>query len=122
MSSDSGESHSSAHNDNADLDAQGADYIDSSEIDSNLPAGLSEEPDSGFRDENASEASSGTTEGLTFAKPRGNTTQKRNNGIASELSIRNRELRPGSPESNSIPDDTPSIQVGLTMRLLREIY
>jgi hypothetical protein len=49
--------------------------------------------------------------GLTFARVRSRGTQQEEDQTASELSFRPRVERPGSPESTSTPDDTPSIQV-----------
>jgi hypothetical protein len=49
--------------------------------------------------------------GLTFARVRSRGAHQEEDDTASELSFRPRVERPHSPESTSIPDDTPSIQV-----------
>jgi hypothetical protein len=52
------------------------------------------------------------TNGMTFARRRKSQTQEDEEESVSELSMRPAPRIPGTPESNSIPDDTPSIQVG----------
>jgi hypothetical protein len=84
MSSDSGESQSSAHNDN---DTQAEEQQELGSID-------------------------GGGNGLTFATRRRTQEDEEASESASELAIRSAVGRPGSPESTSTPDDTPSIQVG----------
>jgi hypothetical protein len=87
MSSEPGESHSSAqdHGDETDV-MEGA--------------------------EDAEELQSvGSAEGLTFARTRRNFAQEDAHDAVSELSMRPRVERPESPASTDIPDDTPSIQV-----------
>jgi hypothetical protein len=86
MSSDSGESQSSAHNDN-DNDIQAEEQQELGSID-------------------------GGGNGLTFATRRRAQEDEEASESASELAIRSAVGRPGSPESTSTPDDTPSIQVG----------
>jgi len=97
MSSDSGESHSSAHNDHGDkLDvAQGA------ELDSIDEHSLHE-----------------ATEGLTFVRTKSIPLQNAP-GPALDLSSRPKDERAESHASTDIPDDTPSIQV---RRLLKIIW
>ncbi|OAL44249.1 hypothetical protein IQ07DRAFT_578368 [Pyrenochaeta sp. DS3sAY3a] len=112
MSSDSGESRSSAHQDEPDeIDVgQGLGHVspDPREPpeDNESVQQLQTEVDP--EDEGAS--SNGDIPGLTFARTRRSFPQQFDQDSASELSFRPRLERPGSPESTSIPDDTPSIQ------------
>ncbi|CAE7002635.1 hypothetical protein P3342_001634 [Pyrenophora teres f. teres] len=88
MSSDSGESHSSAHNDHGDeIDVAQGDELHSIEENSVVEA----------------------PEGLTFARTR-SIPQEDAPGSSSELSIRPKAERAESHASTDIPDDTPSIQ------------
>lgn len=57
------------------------------------------------------ESIGGGSEGLTFARTRKRVSQQDEAEAASHLSLGPRIERPGSPESTSTPDDTPSIQV-----------
>ncbi|KAL7771385.1 hypothetical protein CFE70_001328 [Pyrenophora teres f. teres 0-1] len=89
MSSDSGESHSSAHNDHGDeIDVAQGDELHSIEENSVVEA----------------------PEGLTFARTR-SIPQEDAPGSSSELSIRPKAERAESHASTDIPDDTPSIQL-----------
>lgn len=69
--------------------------------------------DRGASDEEEEELQSVTSgsNGLTFARIRSRGPAQDEDEMASELSFRPKIDRPGSPESTSTPDDTPSIQV-----------
>lgn len=97
MSSDSGESHSSAHNDLGDE----IDVAQGNELDSIDEHSLHE-----------------ATEGLTFARTK-SIPQQDAPGSASDWSSRPKIERAESHASTDIPDDTPSIQV---RRLLKIIW
>lgn len=106
MSSDSGESHSSAHHDHGDG------------IESRLAGREEAVEENATRDDVAAEAagdeleSTGSgSDGLTFARTRRSFPQQFEDETASEVSARPRLERPASPESTSTPDDTPSILV-----------
>lgn len=113
MSSDSGESHVSAQDeDGGDMDSaevalsspiQPVDAHDWSQLERGVP-----------EDEEMQELESigSGTNGMTFARRRRSQTDEDEEDSISELAIRPALRIPGSPESNSIPDDTPSIQVG----------
>lgn len=57
--------------------------------------------------------------GMSFVRHRKAHTDDENNDSTSALALRPALGRPESPESTSIPDDTPSIQVGVDMWLSR---
>jgi len=113
MSSDSEASHSSAqrHHVDEEVATREADYPKSED----QPPTAGEDADGAAgRDEAEGEElqSLGSGDnGLTFARVRSRGTQQDVEESASELSFRPRVERPGSPESASTPDDTPSIQV-----------
>ncbi|KAH7408136.1 Golgi CORVET complex core vacuolar protein 8-domain-containing protein [Phaeosphaeria sp. MPI-PUGE-AT-0046c] len=108
MSSDSGESQSSARRNDQEDDTydDGAPSLDQSHV--------SEEPATGGEDPNNAEEElqslDNGTNGLTFARVRSRSGEQEETDTTSELSFRPRIDRPGSPESTSTPDDTPSIQ------------
>ena len=113
MSSDSGESHASARNEDGGNEEpenvtlaslmRSRDTEVSKRQDRNIP-GQEEE-----LQELGSEAN--TTNGPSFARPRRHQNEEDEESL-SELPARPELRRSGSPESASIPDDTPSIQVG----------
>ncbi|KAJ4372531.1 Vacuolar protein sorting-associated protein 8 [Neocucurbitaria cava] len=111
MSSDSGESHSSAHQDHGDeIDTEvGAKQgpTERAEVDeASATSGLV----TAEADEDEVESIGSGPNGLTFARTRRSFPTHEDEETASELSIRPKIERPGSPESTSTPDDTPSIQ------------
>lgn len=95
MSSDSGESHSSAHNDHGDEIDMGEGAMGASDMEDNDDA---QSLDNG-------------PEGLTFVRTRSRNTHEEAQESASELSVRPRLTVGESPASTDIPDDTPSVQV-----------
>ncbi|KAF2118242.1 Golgi CORVET complex core vacuolar protein 8-domain-containing protein [Lophiotrema nucula] len=111
MSSDSEESHASAHQDNEDEAQEAAEALES-------PKELRdwEEPSTPVQDgaEEEEVQSIGTPDarsnGLSFATRRISHSERDDEEPVSELAIRPPARRPGSPESTSTPDDTPSIQ------------
>ncbi|KAI8939844.1 hypothetical protein NX059_003581 [Plenodomus lindquistii] len=109
MSSDSGESHSSAHNDDDHADemnvGQGANHVADE-----LAQEADDEPR--FKDQDAQDLPSiGSDQvGFTFARKRSIPLEQQQDESASEASFQPRIERPDSPQSVSIPDDTPSIQ------------
>ena len=112
MSSDSEESHASAHEDN-ESEAQGeAEAVEP-------PRELQdwEEPSIPDQDDVEEEElrSAGTPDagsnGLLDSTREVSRSERDDEHPVSELAIRSATRRPGSPESNSTPDDTPSIQV-----------
>jgi hypothetical protein len=112
MSSDSEESHSSAQrNHGAQPTTTDAEHGRSVERGSGDEE--SADSDNGAEDYQEEELQSmdNGSSGLTFARVRSRGTQQEEDQTASELSFRPRVERPGSPESTSTPDDTPSIQV-----------
>jgi len=98
MSSDSGESHSSAHN------------YPEHDIDTGYEADHTSDQGDG-REEGARELHtiSNSTNGLTFARKR-SISQPDDGESPLKVSLVPRIERPESPQSVSIPDDTPSIQ------------
>lgn len=110
MSSDSGQSHSSAHNDNndAELGARELESFDQNEED-NVSDGTARVAKTA-QNEDVESISSGT-KGLTFARTRRSFPQQFEDESASEASLQVPRQRPRSLESTSTPDDTPSIQV-----------
>jgi vacuolar protein sorting-associated protein 8 len=117
MSSDSEESHSSAHSNNQDHVAQvhedrelsvgqDQDLAPEDSVNSDHDQGGAEEEEA----EELESIDSGGN-GLTFARVRSRGAQQPDDETTSELSFRPKIERPGSPESTSVPDDTPSIQV-----------
>jgi hypothetical protein len=106
MSSDSGESHSSAHNHHGD----DMEIVESAEGIHDAQKTASKE---GATEEDVEELQSidGGAEGLTFAKTQRSIPQEDAQDTASELSLRPKIERPQSAASSDIPDDTPSIQV-----------
>lgn len=113
MSSDSGESHASARDEDEG-------NMDPAEVALSAPTLPQDADDLGPRcsdapeDEEMQELESigSGTNGMTFARRRRSQTDEEEEESVSELPIRSVPRIPGSPESNSIPDDTPSIQVG----------
>src|SRR4051794_4847456 len=100
MSSDSGESHSSAHNDHGDE----ADIALGDDLHSIDEQSVDEAP-----------------EGLTFARTRRSIPQQDAPESASELAVRLRVERAESHASTDIPDDTPSIQARDPMETIRSL-
>jgi hypothetical protein len=118
MSSDSEESHSSAHRNIQDQVAHShQDQELPVDQDQDLATEESATSDHGRDDAQEEEGEelesidSGGN-GLTFARVRSRGTQQAEDETTSEPSFRPKVERPGSPESTSTPDDTPSIQVG----------
>ncbi|USP77377.1 hypothetical protein yc1106_04651 [Curvularia clavata] len=111
MSSDSGESHSSARNDHGDqIDLRGS---ASAEYEESVEEGAAAEFRAGQEEEEGTDGVQSvddSPEHLTFAKTRRNGPRERVQKSASDLSIRSRILNDDSPASTDIPDDTPSIQ------------
>ncbi|KAF2013429.1 hypothetical protein BU24DRAFT_424427 [Aaosphaeria arxii CBS 175.79] len=113
MSSESGESHASAHDDRI-----GDDGGDSIPPDSPVDARGGGEPDTygggtaGDNDERQElESLSSGANGLRFVtRKASHDYYNEDESSTSELPTRPRLPRPGSPESTSNPDDTPSIQ------------
>jgi hypothetical protein len=112
MSSDSEASHSSAQRNHGDhVEAGEPEHVLS--VDRDSEAGEDATSDNGsddMQDEELQSMDNGSN-GLTFARVRSRGAQQEEDQTASELSFRARVERPGSPESTSTPDDTPSIQV-----------
>lgn len=110
MSSDSGESNSSAHRNNQEESTydDGALPVDGKTTTAEGANGAVDQDDVG---EELESLDNGTI-GLTFARVRSRGGEQEEAETTSELSFRPRIERPGSPESTSTPDDTPSIQVG----------
>ncbi|KNG49620.1 vacuolar assembly sorting protein [Stemphylium lycopersici] len=94
MSSDSGESHSSAHNNHGDEIDMGEGAMGASDMEDNDDA---QSLDNG-------------PEGLTFVRTRSRNTHEEAQESASELSVRPRLTVEESPASTDTPDDTPSVQ------------
>ncbi|KAF2468281.1 uncharacterized protein BDR25DRAFT_305253 [Lindgomyces ingoldianus] len=110
MSSDSGESHVSAGNDNGE-DSGAGDTIPGSpvELESTEEHSISTSHDIDEEEHPAQELQSGVN-GMSFAR-RGMARQDEDEEASvSELPMRSLTRRPGSLESTSTPDDTPSIQ------------
>ena len=111
MSSDSRASHPSAHNHDQDVvDVEDIADHDLIEEEHTVEEGASEAHNKDSEDAADTESISHGSEGLTFARTRRSFPREDEDESASGLSIRPRIERPGSPESTSIPDDTPSIQ------------
>jgi hypothetical protein len=110
MSSESEESHSSAQrNHGAQTTTGDAEHVRSEERDSGDEENATS--DNGTEDGQEEELQSmdNGSNGLTFARVRSRGAPQEED--QTELSFRPRVERPGSPESTSTPDDTPSIQV-----------
>jgi hypothetical protein len=114
MSSDSEESRSSAPRNHQDESAQD-DFADGASVDQNGSMEEDAPGDNGTEDEDAEEEELESIDhggnALTFHRVRSRGAQQEED-TSSVLSIRSKVERPGSPESTSTPDDTPSIQVG----------
>jgi archaellum component FlaD/FlaE len=113
MSSDSEESHSSAPRNDRDDDAQ--DYFDRvPPIDQEGTLEESTNDNDGEEEDQGDELQSldNGSNDLTFHRVRSRGAQQEEEKTPSELSFRPKVERPDSPQSESIPDDTPSIQVG----------
>jgi hypothetical protein len=113
MSSDSEASHSSAQRDDDEDEAingelgQTPDMNAESTLVESAPANHDTEDTEG---EELESIKSGDN-GFTFARVRSRGTQQEDEETASELSFRPGVERAVSPESTSIPDDSPSVQV-----------
>ncbi|RAQ99146.1 vacuolar assembly sorting protein vps8 [Stemphylium lycopersici] len=111
MSSDSGESHSSAHNDYGDeigvTESAGRAVDERHESGDEHVAG---EPSA--EDEDTDEVGSidNGPANLTFARTRPSIAQEAAHGSTTELVTRPKIVRESSPASTDIPDDTPSLQ------------
>ena len=114
MSSESGESQSRAQNGHADK-IESVEEASHGKVgqDDNMEEGATIQRAAGEADGNQEvELASTGAEGFSFARTRMSFPQHlMDEDTGSELSIRPRVERPGSPESASTPDDTPSIQV-----------
>lgn len=111
MSSDSEASHSSAQRHDGDEDSARR-QLQPTPVDQSSVLEEGATGDNGAEDTEGEELQSignGNHE-LTFARVRSRGAQQEEDETASELSFRPRVERPGSPDSASIPDDTPSIQ------------
>lgn len=110
MSSESEESHSSAHNDQEDVVdiGEGATHGSAQEH-HHEEQGPTESHVSEDEDADELQSVGSGTGGFTFARTRRSFPQQTEEESATELSVRPRIERPESPQS-SIPDDTPSIQ------------
>jgi hypothetical protein len=112
MSSDSEESHSSARrNHGAHVAAEYPEDVLSVDQDSGHEADASSDHGAEDVQEEELQSMENGSNGLTFARVRSRGAQQEEDESTSELSFRPRVERPGSPESTSTPDDTPSIQV-----------
>lgn len=113
MSSDSGESHTSAHDDNGDNTGAGSASRDSP-IDARDTEDLGAPANNVAQEEDQQELESldSGANGLTFATHRKAQRDEDYGESTPELAIRPAFRRAGSVESTSTPDDTPSIQVG----------
>jgi hypothetical protein len=115
MSSDSGESHTSAPHDE-DGDVGGESIAPDSPIETNSIENTdgAAEKDTAHEGEQALDVLGGASNGLTFARHRRAQEEDSHElESVSDIPLRPAARRPGSPESISTPDDTPSIQVGL---------
>jgi hypothetical protein len=115
MSSDSGESHSSAHNHHGDEmeiveGAKDASTAQEDDIGDSVAGAHGTEEE---EEEDAEDVQSvgGGAEALTFARTRRRIPKEEAQDTASDLAARPRIERPQSPASSDIPDDTPSLQV-----------
>lgn len=114
MSSDSGESHSSARNDHGDeIDLRGSAGYASAEYEDSVGGSAAAGPGAGQEAEEGTDgvlSVDGGPEDLTFAKTRQSGPRQHVQKSASDLSIRSKILNDDSPASTDIPDDTPSVQ------------
>lgn len=111
MSSDSGESHVSAGNDDG-KEAGAGDTAPESTAALGSVEEQSISTDHGTEEtEGAAQELQGGVNGMSFAR-RGIAQKDEEKSSVSELPMRSLSRRPGSPESTSTPDDTPSIHVG----------
>jgi hypothetical protein len=112
MSSDSEESHSSAHNDQGDEINTGEGAMSAFSMHEDDVDGSADEQRSldEERGEHAQSVHDGTGS-LTFARTRRRSPQQETQDSASLLSIRPTIEVADSPASTDIPDDTPSVQV-----------
>ncbi|KAF2647272.1 hypothetical protein K491DRAFT_784831 [Lophiostoma macrostomum CBS 122681] len=111
MSSDSGESPASAHDVHDDEVDSGTIALDAPvELRSSAQVDFSADDAAEEDEQQELESLESGTDGLTFATRRG--SQKEAEGKETVSSIARRSLAeiPGSPDTGSIPDDTPSIQ------------
>lgn len=113
MSSESRESQASAHNEHGDAIENGQDTGEHSGEQGDVARETTPAQDVGEEadgDQDLDMTASGA-EGFSFARTRRSFPQYLDEESASERPIRPKAERPGSPESASTPDDTPSIQV-----------
>ncbi|CBX95193.1 hypothetical protein IAQ61_004022 [Plenodomus lingam] len=112
MSSDSGESHSSARNDQEDETdiGHGADH-ESTQLDDDGRDEATLNPNGNDNSQFERQVIGSSVDGLTFARTKSIPLPVPDeHESVSEASSRPRVERPESPQSASIPDDTPSIQ------------
>ncbi|EUC50990.1 hypothetical protein COCMIDRAFT_80811 [Bipolaris oryzae ATCC 44560] len=114
MSSDSGESHSSARNHHGQqADVTGSAGDDLPEYENSVDESVISQSGAGQEEDGGTDEVRSTDDGsekLTFAKTRRNGPRERVQKSASDLSIRSKVLNDDSPASTDIPDDTPSVQ------------
>ena len=123
MSSDSGESHTSAHDGNEDDTATGSIAPDPpvelrTSVEADAP--IDNDVESGEEQQELESLDSGS-DGLTFARRGGPQNGAGEKQSLSNLARRSLAEVPGSPETASIPDDTPSIQVGMPCTISEEL-
>ena len=112
MSSDSGESHVSAQNDNEGDIESGAITLDSPVGSQGTELGDVGRDVPEEEEKQELESIGSGANGMSFARRRRSQNDEGEEESVSELAIRPVARRPGSPESTSTPDDSPSIQVG----------
>jgi hypothetical protein len=114
MSSDSGESHTSAHDENDAEIAYGSNAPDSSvELMSSAEAELPANNAAGEDGQQELDSLDSGSDGLTFATRRASQKEAEEKELLSNLARQSLAEGPGSPDTASIPDDTPSIQVSV---------
>lgn len=119
MSSDSEESNASAHNEDVIAEHMGtskshsfAQLLDKEDSNGDIQNGTEQMELAHELEEQQELASIGSgTDGMTFTRHRSSQKGEDEQSSISELPLRSIERVPGSAESASTPDDTPSIQV-----------
>lgn len=114
MSSDSEASHPSAQRHGGHDVAKNGEHSHDASLDQNITSEDSATSNHGTEyaeDAEELESMENGTNNFTFARVRSRGVQQDEEETQSELSYRPRVERPGSPESTSTPDDTPSVQV-----------
>lgn len=112
MSSDSEESQTSAHNDDQKgIGAGSIDPISPVESRGTIESDLIASRNAQEEEQQELASLDSASNGLTFARTRRPQREEDEETSTSELAILSATKRPGTPESTSTPDDTPSIQV-----------